>query len=532
MEIAVFQRTGGALQPLGSLVPNKVLGGFREGSEYLLRVPASGFTFFVDDAPLALDPAAQYWRWSPGFFAGEVVAEMEISVGRGPIRYFLDVEPAPAKTGREQYLEYIEEIADYAPRLLLGTEPARHGLGGRSASQLAVWISYARLQCFIDDYLKALHTVCDRPLFRQRHYREQVRLHSAHRVDRHSVLRLQANPELFAAIALRGERVARFSQRDDRLDVPFNAPTFDHPANRLLAEQLGRVQRMMLNLLKQFSSFQDEEGETETAIQPRMARRLHSLQKVQQQLLRLSRKEPFASVDSQRAGIAGITAVTASPAYARSHQLGVRILREGISGLADDEQHYLAPTWQVYEAWCFVALARQLEKRLPDFEWQLDTAPVSADMILTGSKGAQRLRLYSQLVCPSLENKNRYGYTSISRERRPDIVFESSNGPSQRFICLDAKYRTSRSGVLDAMASAHIYRDSVKLEGKGPEYSFLLLPKCREIVHLSTEDYRERNRIGCLSLASQQESTGLTEMLTTWANTLQTVEIESDAKTE
>lgn len=516
MDIPVVQRAGQALQPLGSMAPESVLGGFLEGGEYLFRLPAVGCDLYIDDAPLSLEPSGQYWCWSPGFFAGEVVAELETPNGRGVVRYLLDVEPAPTKTGREQYLEYIEDIADYAPGLLLGTEPAQHGLGGRSSPRLAAWISYARLKCFIDGYFKALQVVSERPLVRQHHYREQMRLHSAHRVDRHSVLRLRSNPELFAAIALRDEGALGVHLRDDKLDVPLNAPTYDHPANRLLAGQLGRVQRLVGNLLAQFSGFQGGEGETETAVEPRIERRLSYLRRIHQRLQRIARREPFCSLDQQRTGLAGITAVTASPAYARSHRQGVRILREGISGLAEDERHYLAPTWQVYEAWCFVALAKQLEQRLPDFDWQLDTAPVSADMMLTGSKNAQRLRLYSQLVCPSLETKNRYGYTSISRERRPDLVFEFRDGETQRFICLDAKYRTSRFGVLDAMASAHIYRDSVKCNGKGPEYSVLLLPHCAQTAQLSTRDYINRNRVGCLGLTSIQEVSEMTQRLINW----------------
>lgn len=506
MQLTAFQRRNGELYLLDGLAPGAVSGGFVETGEYLIRIPSPGCRLFVDDAPLETDQQSRHWCWSPGFYAGEVLAELEHPGFREPFRYRLDVSPSPNKTGREQYFDYIREIADYAPELLIGNEPARYGLGGRSSSRTAAWIRYARLRCFIDDYLLALKAVCERPLFRQHYYRRRVPAHLARRVDRATVSSLRNKPQLFAALAGKEMTARAVGLPDDRLDVPFNEPTFDHPANRLLAEQLGGVLRLVAALIRDFQNPGAESGETETDIYPRLARKIQYLNRVQRELLRLTRAEPFASVSGKAAGIAGINAVTASPAYARSHRLGVRVLREGLSELAEDEQHYLAPTWQVYEAWCFVALAKQLEKRLPDFEWHLDTAPASADMILTGSKGAQRLRLYSQLVCPSLENKNRYGYTSISRERRPDIVFESSNGPSQRFICLDAKYRTSRSGVLDAMASAHIYRDSVKCGGVGPEFSLLLLPHCRETAQLSISQYIDRTGVGCVTLASMKDA--------------------------
>ena len=123
----------------------------------------------------------------------------------------------------------------------------------------------------------------------------------------------------------------------------------------------------------------------------------------------------------------------------------------------------------------FVVLAQQLEQHLPEYQWRLRRDVVSADMILEGQKEEERLRLYTQLICPSLENQNRYGYYSISRERRPDLVLEYSDEDGTRFICLDSKYTSHRSGVLESMASAHIYKDSIKQQGAAaPRYSLLL----------------------------------------------------------
>jgi len=73
------------------------------------------------------------------------------------------------------------------------------------------------------------------------------------------------------------------------------------------------------------------------------------------------------------------------------------------------------------------------------------------DMILRGVKKqeASDSHFYSQLGLPLLANQNRYGYASISRERRPDLAFEfrDKEDPCGSFAW-NAKYRTSRSGVL------------------------------------------------------------------------------------
>jgi hypothetical protein len=270
---------------------------------------------------------------------------------------------------------------------------------------------------------------------------------------------------------------------------------------------------MVSRLIDDFTSNTTATSETETDIQARMPRRIAYLRQIKKQLLKLSRLSPFNAVTTRQPGVAGINAVSGSPHYERSHRLGVRLLREGISHLAEDEQHYLAPTWHVYEAWCFVSLAQQLEQQLPDFQWKLKTKVTSADMILHGQNENAQIKLYSQLICPSLEITNRYGYCSTSRERRPDLVLEYSDGNGTRFICLDSKYTTSRGGILDSMASAHIYRDAIKQQNASPLCSLLLVPKNPHLALLSSKDYIGRHGVGCLPMANNSHTMNVVKTL-------------------
>lgn len=515
-ELEVFLQQKGELRSVGRLSPGTTLGGFEEKHSYLIQVDEVGSRIYVDDAPLAMDAQCQYWHWSPGFYAGEVAVELERPGQHEPTRYLVDVAPAPNKTGREQYLEYIGQIVDCAPQLLMGTEPARHALGGRSQARFSSWIRYARLRCFIGPYLAALRAICNRPLVRNRHHREQIPVHLARRVDVNTVRRLEGNPQLLAAIA--GQQLARgdLAIGNNRLDVPFNEPTLDHPANRLIAFQLDGVLRLVSYLIDEFTRSSAVASDTETDIQARMPRRIAYLTQVEKQLLKLSRRSPFNAVSRTQAGVAGINSVSGSPPYDRGHRLGVRILREGISHLSEDEQHYLAPTWLIYEAWCFVTLAQQLEHQLPEYQWRLRTDVASADIILEGRKDEERLRLYTQLVCPSLEDQNRYGYYSISRERRPDLVLEYSDEEGTRFICLDSKYTSHKSGILESMASAHIYKDSIKQQGAATRYSLLLVPSNQQATLLSSEDYLNRHGVGCITLVNVGDAIKVTAALLGW----------------
>jgi hypothetical protein len=196
-----------------------------------------------------------------------------------------------------------------------------------------------------------------------------------------------------------------------------------------------------------------------------------------------------------------------------THRLGIRILRDGVSGSATDEKHYLAPTWQVYESWCFVALANALESFRSDYQWSLKASPAWADMMLEGSNGASTLRFFSQLVCPSLEQQNGYGYLSVSRERRPDFVLEYTDNEGTRFLCLDSKYRVSREALLDAMASAHVYRDSIRKDGNSPLASLLIAPDAGQVDLLASDEYLARNQVGCVSLRETAQAVDVAKRL-------------------
>lgn len=515
MYLEVFERApGGQLSSIGMLEPGgAVLGGFHERGVYLFRIPSSECRLFVDDAQLSSGGTGGYWLWEPGFYAGEVDLELESPEYSEPLRYKVDVAPAPHKSGRQQYLDYIEDITEYAPDLLSGSEPARHNLGGLSHLNATIWIRYVRLRSFIDAYLVALRFVCERPLFYQRHYRQEIPVHLARRIDRNSVRRLVANPTLLAAVV--GSDVGAESSQwlDNRLDVPFSEMTLDHPANRLLVTQLKGVQRLVEQLIQAFDQASFSRSATETDIQSRLSRKIDYLQSLKRSLKKISAREPFRSVRGRQSGVAGINAVSGSPHYARSHRMGVRILREGISKHDHDEQHYLAPTWQIYEVWCFVAVARELQRQLPGYQWTHARKQNSADMILEGAKGTSRVKLYGQLRCPSAESENCYGYTSISRERRPDLVLEYADAKSQGYICLDSKYSTTSQNVLEAMASAHIYRDSLRWQGRKPGLSLLLLPHTDDVPLLSARDYIDRHGVGCIKLGGSQDAVSLVESL-------------------
>jgi hypothetical protein len=225
-------------------------------------------------------------------------------------------------------------------------------------------------------------------------------------------------------------------------------------------------------------------------------------------LARLAGSTPFNRVSRFELSGAGLNAVAAEPRYARAHQLGARVLRTGLAEVGS-EFHYLGPSWQVYEAWCFTVIARALMER-SEFEWETAQDASRGTMTVTGRAGARTIRCYFQATCRSLGTKSSgHPYHSVSGERRPDILLEHETPEGVTFFCLDAKYRVSRQGLLDAMGSAHIYQDAIRREGMRPTASFLLTPSIDNVPMLAADEYRENNRVGAVRLGRFEDAKAL-----------------------
>jgi hypothetical protein len=85
---------------------------------------------------------------------------------------------------------------------------------------------------------------------------------------------------------------------------------------------------------------------------------------------------------------------------------------------------------------------------------------------------------------------------SVSRERVPDLVMTVTSDAEVRFVVLDAKYRASRANVLDAMASAHIYQDGLRVGSRRPEASLLLVPSGGGAGWLELPAFQAEHRVG------------------------------------
>jgi hypothetical protein len=100
----------------------------------------------------------------------------------------------------------------------------------------------------------------------------------------------------------------------------------------------------------------------------------------------------------------------------------------------------------------------------------------------------------------SWDQPARWGFRSTSHERIPDIVITFETEAERGFVVLDAKYRHGRSAILEEMAVAHIYRDSLRWHGSGPRFALLLLPAASAPPWLSDDAFQRAERVGTVAL--------------------------------
>jgi hypothetical protein len=447
--------------------------------------------FIVDDEPLQPDRKNNTcWSWQPGFYAGEVTAVLVHPHGEVVALYLLDVAPDPAKLGRDVFRQMVDELWEVDPELVVGSEPATTRTGELGETQNP-WLEFARLRRYTPEFLKALASLQVKPRRTLHVQRTSTPLHHARRVDRRTAMSV-ARSSAAAFFAPESDSESSVSV-DVRLDVPVIEDTLDAAANRAMLARLLAVLRRTRSLRDRLQKLVDQESpnETRTSIGARWPARRRVLTNFATELESMLRRSPFCDARRAEVTAAGLTAVTADPLYARAWGRGWRALRHGLESDDRLERLWVSPSWEIYERWCYVRLGELLMRAAPDWGWRRAKRPER----WLGSLGGRRAALWLQPTFSAHEIETP-GMWSISRERVPDLVLTVESSDGERFVVLDAKYRTSRANVLDAMASTHIYQDSLRIRARRPEASLLLVPAGGAAAWLEQPRFHQVHRVG------------------------------------
>jgi hypothetical protein len=473
--------------------------GFAENGCYLFEKPHPHCLLHVDDEPLRDPPgggqgAAACWMWEPGFFAGEVTAELHSGGETPSATFLLDVAPHPGKMGRDMFARMLDELWAADPTLVIGSEPATRAIGDLGPLE-DPWLAFARLRRYAPEFLRAMASVRANPRHALRVRRDAAPLHHVRRTDRRTVAAILRTS---AAALLVSGTTRSAVPTDTRLDVPAIDETLDSAANRCLlalVRALARRTRMLRDRLRHAVE-RERDSDTRTPLAARWPARRLFLDRLDAQLTRWLRQSPLSQATRADITAAGLTAIAADSLYARAWGRGWRALRHGVEQGELHERLWISPSWEIYERWCFLRLGRLLTTATPDWQWHRARHP---DRWL-GSCHDLRCELRLQPTFRSHPHIVEQTW-SVSKQREPDLVLTLRRGDEACFIVLDAKYRTTRANVLDAMSSAHIYQDSLRLGSRRPEASLLLVPAPGGAPWLEQADFHRLHRVGVHILA-------------------------------
>ena len=125
---------------------------------------------------------------------------------------------------------------------------------------------------------------------------------------------------------------------------------------------------------------------------------------------------------------------------------------------------------------------------------------------LTIADGDRRAELTLQPTFRTAESEASMRW-SLSKERVPDIVLTVRGAQQTEFVVFDAKYRVSGDNVLDAMQSAHVYQDSLRIGNQRASATLLIVPRTEHTAWLAESSFHRRHRVGIHGLSLSTEPT-------------------------
>lgn len=468
-----------------------VLGGFNEDTDYLLDVGPAGAEVFVDDVPLEREGHSTF-RWRPNFYAGRVIAEVVRGDKTGE-RYHLDVSPSPAKSGLDEFTTMVAEIRAFDQSLLVGLSSATMTFGHAwSAGRYELDVLLTRLREHGPAFLSAVEFIVRSP---HRFLAAQTQILPLSRVRRlhHTAL----HDRRIAAIAT-GQYLPSDSIDSFQINGLTSATTFDTPSNRTLMALLRRFRATVVSLTEAVHRCRLGGPKEEQLL--RSSRRLYDLNLLARRTDKLLVGTLFREVSAAETSAAGLTQIAAQPNYSRAYRLGCRALAIQIEGNDDSEQLHVPPSWGIYELWCFLcAVNCALQVTASPPVKRPSNAAATELAVRFELPDHQRLEVLFQATFPALKpNASRLAW-SLSAERRPDIVLLHHRSSDVKAMVLDAKWRSGRVNVLDAMASAHIYHDALRIGSAQPSPCILLLPGLPNVDELENDKFIHAHGVGAVS---------------------------------
>ena len=361
----------------------------------------------------------------------------------------------------------LDDLLRWAPEQMVGDSQTALSVGGRGT--FSARVQYERLRRYGPLFCEAV-SECQRDP--HVNFEPRVQKISLDRVRRPS-RQMLTDPRVVAY------RVSMTRGAHDRPPPLVSAEkvsaTVDTLANRSLLTQTQKVLRRVDRLCE---LLYEKQADTDDATLRQNKRRAQILEGIALELKRSIAWFTRAGVSEGQSFADGLAQMSRIPSYSRAVRLGKLACSESFSAFKENEAALpLNSSWGLYEQWCFEQTRRLIESLVGASATRVAQHSITrTDACIFQCEGV-KITLASQVTFPSGSSPCRQARRhSLSRERRPDAILIVEDEQDMRWYVFDAKYRRNKANLLDAMASAHIYRDSLLLDGKRCSGAFLLAP--------------------------------------------------------
>lgn len=507
-------------------------GAIRETANYLFELSgalgAGQADLLIDDVALealrAPGSDMARWRWSPGFHAGTIEAELRLPLAV-PRRFEITTDPDRRKLSRDDFDAMVREILDdtFALFALSGfRKGVARGAGRRPPPIARLEFLRSRIE-----ELEAVVAAIERSPRRLLRAEEvSVPYHRARGVR---------GPEILKS--MRGGRLLRESVTPSRLPAALKGylpqqirlnrrrSSLDIPEHRQMGACLRAWSDWLTgaaDVLAGSAPSNDAEVRKGALLWSKRCRALSRRVGV------LAAATPFAEAGEAPARLQLSALFRNDPAYRRFYRLW-QDMNRGVAAVFGDFLNLpLARTFELYELWCFLRLVRAgaetfgpegLEVQDLFLSDARGGVTVAAGAVTVPVGGGWKLCFQKQYREFWVEKDGRGSY---SRTMTPDVVAAHEDGAAGRLIVLDAKYRID-DGLNDALSSIHTYRDALVQEAESGAIegvvnaAYLLTPHTPVVregyretpmpARLFHPDYRAGFRFGAVTLRPGMSAT-------------------------
>jgi hypothetical protein len=518
-------------------------GAIRETGRYLFELndadDAADADLMIDDQPLEAlrcrEPRSARWRWSPGFHAGTVDAELRLP-GAGTRRFEIVTDPDLRKLTRDDFDQMVREILEdtFALFSLSGFRKSVAKGTGRRPPAIA---RLEFLRSRIAEIESAVQAIAHRPRRKLTTEEATVPYHQAIRATGPEIQRSFRSGRILAEKG----KLSRLPRAlggflPERIRVQRRRSSFDLPEHRQIAACLRSWADWLTSaaeLLDRGASSEDPEVNRERQAWAARSRRLS------RRLRQLTDQMPFSECGDAPPRLMLSSMFRNDPAYRRFFRL-YQDMNMGIAAVFGDFLGMpLARTFELYELWCFLRLIRAAVEEYGSTGLDVGTlfinepggaVTIAANAVTVPVAGGWKLCFQRQYREFWLEPDRR---GSFSRTMTPDVVVQkdgAGESGESRLIVLDAKYRIEQ-GLNAALNSIHTYRDALVREADSGEVegivtaAYLMAPSLIEVAsdyrdaslpgRLFHPEYRENFRFGAITMRPGMTATGLQEALRT-----------------